>query len=91
LAPEDLPTAFFEELGFGADYGTSCANWDADKSWCEDADDEFCKPFYTWCYVDPACDDSEEVDYLKRTEYAGKFNSRQCTLEDEEHDCVIDE
>jgi hypothetical protein len=77
--------------GYGSDYGTSCNNWDAEKSWCENAEDEWCEPEFNWCYVDPACEGSEETVYFERTEYAGQLNWRECDEEEKLHDCILAE
>jgi hypothetical protein len=79
------------ERGYGEDYGSSCLNWDADKSWCTDLEPpkpEWCEPEYTWCYVDPACEDSLETVYFIDTEYEGLLNWREC---EGLHDCILEE
>ena len=69
-----LPNDFFVDNGYGDGYGSSCLNWDADKSWCVDDGQglpEWCEPDYSWCYVEPACIESLETVYFVDTEYEG--------------------
>lgn len=60
---------------YGATYGDSCANWDAEQTWCDGADDEWCEWGYAWCYVDPdTCTTDlggEVTEYFDGTDYSG--------------------
>ena len=40
--------------------------------------EEWCDPEFDWCYVDPACEDSEETVYFDGTPYDDMLNWRQC-------------
>merc|ERR1719198_277535 len=86
LGYEALPTDYFEEEGYGAYYGSSCANWDSEEAYCMEggasADEEWCDPDYTWCYVDPECEDSMETVYFDGTPYDDLLNWRECSWDD---------
>ena len=90
LGYDALPTDFFIEQGYGEYYGSSCTNWDSEEAYCmEGGSSEFedwCDPEYTWCYVDPACEDSEETVYFDGTPYDDMLNWRQCESWDEWED-----
>lgn len=82
LGYDALPTDFFEEEGYGAWYGSSCTNWDAEKDYCQEGGDsvgeDWCDPEYSWCYVDPMCYDSEPTLYFDDTPYEDMLNWRVC-------------
>jgi len=82
LGYDALPTDFFEDQGYGAYYGTSCSDWDAEEAYCQDdgeyAGADWCAPGFDWCYVDADCEDSEPTEVFAETEWEGYLEWRNC-------------
>ena len=54
------PASFFTDLGYDADLGSKCKNWDEDKDYCMEGGESYGEDWcdLAWCYVpaDNTCD-----------------------------------
>ena len=60
------PSSFFTDLGYPADYESSCSDWDAEDASCQEGGDNYGVSWCTedWCYVSTknTCDDDGVFD-----------------------------
>ena len=85
VGAENLPTDFFVEQGYPAEYGTECNAWDAAEDYCLEGGDSFgedwCEDTYIWCYVSVDCESGLDTVFFAETEYAGTlaYSAEACS------------
>ena len=74
VGTENLPDEYFVEQGYPSGYGGECSVWDANEDYCaaggDYAEEAYCAPDYSWCYVDVSCEGSTPTTFFADTEYA---------------------